>query len=156
MRAWLLGLLRRGVSPGQLALCVAIGIVVGNIPILGVSTILCTLIALAFRLNLPAMLTVQAAMVPTQLLLIIPFVRLGEWLVRARAQPLSMSAGLALLEHGSGRTVVVLWGAILQAGLAFLVVAPVATLVLYGLLRPVFKRVSRSMPESPWKRRSIT
>jgi uncharacterized protein (DUF2062 family) len=62
MRNWLsrrlveplLTLLRQGVSPQRLALCVAIAIVVGNIPILGVSTILCGLIALVFRLNLPA------------------------------------------------------------------------------------------------------
>jgi hypothetical protein len=58
MRNWLsrrlveplLALLRQGVSPQRLALCVAIAIVVGNIPILGVSTIICGLIALVFRL----------------------------------------------------------------------------------------------------------
>ena len=52
-RLWepLLGLLRAGISPDRLALCVAIGVVVGNIPILGTSTVLCTVIALLFRLN---------------------------------------------------------------------------------------------------------
>src|ERR1700678_1311668 len=86
----LLGLLTQGISPDRLALCVAIGVVVGNIPILGISTILCTAIALVFRLNLPAMQIVQAAMAPTQVLLIIPFVRLGEWIARAPAEPLSI------------------------------------------------------------------
>ena len=56
----------------------AIGVVVGNIPILGVSTILCTAIALGFRLNLAAIQLTQALMAPSQLLLIIPFVLLGE------------------------------------------------------------------------------
>ena len=93
----LLALLRQGVSPSRLALCVAIGIVVGNIPILGVSTILCSLIALLFRLNLPAMQIVQAAMAPSQILLIIPFVRLGEWIMRDPPQPLSIEAGMQLL-----------------------------------------------------------
>jgi len=88
----LLGLLSQGVSPNRLALCVAIGIVVGNIPILGTSTALCTVVALAFRLNLPAIQLVQAAMAPTQLLLIIPYVRLGEWILRAPPQPLSIKA----------------------------------------------------------------
>jgi len=101
-RVWLplIGLLKQGISPDRLALCVAIGIVVGNIPILGLSTALCALIALVFRLNLAAMQLVQVLMAPTQLLLIIPYVRLGEWILRAPHQPLSIAAGLALLEHG--------------------------------------------------------
>src|SRR3984885_10759899 len=96
----LLGLLTQGISPDRLALCVAIGVVVGNIPILGISTILCAGIALVFRLNLAAMQVVQAAMAPTQLLLIIPFVRLGEWLLRAPHQAVSIDAGLALMAQG--------------------------------------------------------
>ena len=68
----LVALSRQGISPRRLALCAAIGIVVGNIPILGVSTIMCIFIALIFRLNLPALQLVQAAMAPTQLLLLIP------------------------------------------------------------------------------------
>jgi uncharacterized protein (DUF2062 family) len=44
----LLALLTQGVSPQRLALCVSIGVVIGNIPILGVSTILCAIIALLF------------------------------------------------------------------------------------------------------------
>ena len=62
----LLALLRQGISPRRLALCVAIGIVVGNVPILGVSTLLCGALALLFRLNLPAMQLVQAAMARTR------------------------------------------------------------------------------------------
>src|SRR5271169_3212259 len=101
----LLALLTQGISPDRLALCVAIGVVVGNIPILGVSTIICTVIALVFRLNLPAILLVQAAMAPTQILLIIPFVRLGEWLVHAPKEPISIKAALALMAQGLWHTV---------------------------------------------------
>lgn len=138
----LLALLRQGVAPDRLALCVAIGVVVGNIPILGVSTLLCTAIALAFRLNLPAMQIVQAAMAPTQILLIIPFVRLGEWISRAAPEPLSIKGGLALLAQGVGHAVVVLWHAILHAGLAWILVAPPAVYALSKLLTPVFTRAA--------------
>ena len=101
----LLALLRQGISPDRLALCVAIGVVVGNIPILGISTILCAVIALAFRLNLAAIQIVQAAMAPTQLVLIIPFVRhylnSTESLDQAEANMLRLTAeragGLTLL-----------------------------------------------------------
>ncbi len=138
----LLALLRQGMSPSRLALCVAIGVVVGNVPILGVSTLLCAAIALAFRLNLPAIQLVQAAMAPTQVLLIIPFVRLGEWILRVPPQPLSIKEGLALLAQGAGHAIVALWEAILHAGLAWIMVAPFAVYLLYKLLTPMFSRAA--------------
>jgi uncharacterized protein (DUF2062 family) len=133
----LLALLTQGISPDRLALCVAIGVVVGNIPILGVSTIICTVIALAFRLNLPAIQLVQAAMAPTQILLIIPFVRLGEWIARAPMQPVSIKAALALMSQGLWHTVLVLWEAILHAGMA------------WALLTPLFERAAAQISRDP-------
>src|SRR3984885_10790660 len=138
----LLALLRQGISPDRLALCVAIGVVVGNIPILGVSTILCVGIALAFRLNLAAIQIVQAAMAPTQLLLIIPFVRLGEWILRVPPEPVSIKQGLALLAQSAAHAIAVLWNGILHAGLAWVLVAPLAVYSIYKLLSPVFVRAA--------------
>jgi hypothetical protein len=144
----LLALLKQGMSPERLALCVAIGVVVGNIPILGVSTILCAIIALAFRLNLPAIQLVQAAMAPTQLLLIIPFVRLGEWILRVPREPVSIKQGMALLAQGVGHAIAVLWDAILHAGLAWGLVAPLAAYCLYKLLTPVFVRAAGQIKQA--------
>ena len=138
----LLALLKQGISPHRLALCVAIGVVVGNIPILGVSTILCAAIALAFRLNLPAIQIVQAAMAPTQLLLIIPFVRLGERILRVPPEPVSIKQGMALLAQGAGHAIAVLWDALLHAGLAWILVAPLAVYSIYKLLTPFFVRAA--------------
>jgi hypothetical protein len=138
----LLALLRQGMAPRRLALCVAIAIVVGNIPILGVSTIICAFIALMFRLNLPAIQLVQASMAPTQLLLIIPFVRLGEWIVQAPPQPLSIKEGLALISHGIWHAIVVLRDAIFHAALAWILVAPFGVFVVHRLLTPVFERMA--------------
>jgi uncharacterized protein (DUF2062 family) len=141
----LLALLMQGVSPHRLALCVAIGVVVGNIPILGVSTILCAAIALTLRLNLPAIQIVQAAMAPTQLLLIIPFVRLGEWILRLPPEPVSLKQGMALLAQGVGHAIAVLSDAILHAGLAWTLVAPLAVYCIYKLLTPVFIRAAAQL-----------
>ena len=138
----LLKFLRQGTSPQGLALCVAIGVVVGNIPILGVSSLLCAAIALGLGLNLPAIQIVQAAMAPTQLLLIIPFVRLGEWLLHAPHQAVSIKEGMALMSQGVWHAVVVLWDAILHAGFAWLLVAPVAIYLLYQVLKGVFTRAA--------------
>jgi uncharacterized protein (DUF2062 family) len=141
----LLVLLRQGISPDRLALCVAIGVVVGNIPILGVSTILCAAIALAFRLNLPAIQIVQAVMAPSQILLIIPFVRLGEWIARAPHQPLSIREGLELVAQGAGHAIAALWDAMLHAGLAWISVAPFAVYIFHKLLTPLFERAAVKM-----------
>src|SRR5271156_4824202 len=138
----LVSLLRQGISPDRLALCVAIGVVVGNVPILGISTILCTAIALAFRLNLPAIQIVQAVMAPTQVLLIIPFVRLGEWILRIPPQPVSIKEALALMAQGAGHAVVALWDSILHAGFAWILIAPFAVFSFYKLLTPVFARAA--------------
>jgi hypothetical protein len=138
----LLALLKQGISPDRLALCIAIGVVVGNIPILGISTILCAVIALIFRLNLAAIQIAQTAMAPTQIMLIIPFVRLGEWILHAPPQPVSIKEALALPAQGAAHAVATLWGSIVHAGLAWGLVAPFAVFLIYKLLTPVFQRTA--------------
>ena len=124
-------LLRQGMAPRRLALCVAIGIVVGNIPLFGTSTLLCAAIAIVARLNLPAIQLAQAAMAPTQLLLIVPFVRLGEWLTGAPHLPLRLPAGGDWIAGGAlHQAASALWQALMHATLAFVLVAPVAVAVL--------------------------
>ena len=138
----LLQLLQQGMSADRLALAVAVGIVVGNVPIFGSSTILCVVIALAFRLNQPAIQIAQAAMTPTQLLLIVPFVRLGEWLLRAPHQTISFKAALAVGPQDTEQAALVLRNAMIHAGVAWLVVAPIATYSIYRVLAPVFRRAA--------------
>jgi uncharacterized protein (DUF2062 family) len=145
----LLALLRAGLAPRRLALCVAIAIVIGNIPILGVSTILCAVIALIFRLNLPAIQLVQAAMAPTQLLLIIPFVRLGEWILRVPAQAVSVKGAFALMSQGIWQAVVVLRDAIFHAAFAWALLAPFSVYLLHRLLTPLFERMAAQMRRPP-------
>jgi uncharacterized protein (DUF2062 family) len=145
----LLALLSQGVAPDRLALCVAIGVTVGCVPILGVSTILSALIALVFRLNLAAMQLSQAVMGPLQILLIVPFVRLGEWLTGAAPQPVSIKAGLELLKQGVWHAVVVLKDAIIHAGIAWTLVAPLMVFLLYRILKPVFIRSAAALPNVP-------
>jgi uncharacterized protein (DUF2062 family) len=157
MRNWLdrrsleplLSLFKQGMSPERLALCMAIGIVVGNMPILGLSTLLCTVVALVLRLNLPAIQLVQAAMAPTQLLLIIPYVRLGEWISRAPPEPLSVDAGMTLMAQGVGHAVLVLWSAILHAGLAWLLTTPGIVLLLYKVLTPLIRQAAERFASKP-------
>ena len=138
----LLALLKQGVTPGRLAASVALGIVIGLIPILGVSTALCALAALALRLNMPAIQLVNDLITPLQLVLIIPLLRFGEQLTRAPRFPITLEAGLALLSHGVVHAVTVLATAIMHATLGWGVLAPLVGYALYRILEPVFRRLT--------------
>jgi uncharacterized protein (DUF2062 family) len=79
--------LRQGISPRRLALTLALGFAIGCIPVVGVPTALCAVVALALRLNLPAIQTANYLAMPLQVVLILPFMRLGGWLFASGHQP---------------------------------------------------------------------
>src|SRR5580698_10967930 len=76
MLAWL----SSGLQPRQLAFTLALGFAIGCIPLLGVTTAICALLALVLKLNMPAIQAANWVAMPLQLVLLIPFLRLGQWL----------------------------------------------------------------------------
>lgn len=135
-------LLRQGVTPDKIALSLAFGLGLGIFPVLGVSTILCTIVALMLRLNLPAIQLVNYLAAPLQLVLIIPFVRVGEHLLQLAPQPLSISEGFRILATGVVNAVVILWDAIVHAALGWIVTGPLIIYGLYRLFRPLLTRAA--------------
>ena len=90
--------LRQGISPQRLALTLALGFAIGCIPVIGIPTAVCLVVALSLRLNMPAIQAANYAAMPFQIALIIPFVRLGGWMFSSSAHP---AANVAMLTHGS-------------------------------------------------------
>jgi uncharacterized protein (DUF2062 family) len=133
----ILELLRQGVTPEKLAMSLAFGLGIGIFPVLGVPTVLCTIVSIVFRLNLPAIQLVNYLAAPIQLALIIPFVRLGEHLLNLAPQPLSISDGFGLMASGVVHAVVVLWDAIVHAALGWIVTGPLLIYGLYRVFRPL-------------------
>lgn len=134
-QAWM----RTGISPQRLALTLALGFAIGCIPVVGIPTALCIVVALPFRLNLPAIQAANYAAMPLQVALIFPFLRLGSWMFASGAQS-SPSARMML--HGSPMKLI--WASGSMAGealAAWLVIAvpmvAMMTLVLTLLLRKV-------------------
>ena len=145
-------LLRGGLTPSDLALAVTVGIVIGCLPIFGVSTLLCLGLATCMRLNLVAIQADNWFAMPLQVLLFLPFLRLGKWLFR---HPDTAQAGRNALgqiwSHGMMLPHMPQIGWLFaHLVLAWLVVAiPVATL-LYTALRRMFCRMARAMvPADP-------
>jgi uncharacterized protein (DUF2062 family) len=145
----ILNLLKQGITPDKLALSLAFGIGFGLFPVLGASTILCATAALALRLNMPAIQLVNYALSPLQLLLIIPFVRVGEALTGAPAFPITISGGLELLSQGALNAIRVLWDAIVHAALGWIVVAPFFMFLLYRAFRPLLERARHKLAPNP-------
>src|SRR3984885_8490003 len=77
--------LGQGISPRRLALTLALGFAIGCIPVIGIPTILCATVALALRLNLPAIQAANYVAMPLQFALIVPFMHLGKWLVSSES-----------------------------------------------------------------------
>ncbi len=135
----LIRLLRAGATPRELALSLALGVTIGIVPVLGVSTVLCAIVALALRLNLPAIQLVNYLLTPLQLMLIIPFLRFGELLTAAPRFPVTLESGLALLSHGGFEAVRILATAIVHATLGWLLVAPLLAFVLARGFEPALR-----------------
>jgi len=131
--------LSQGISPSRLALTLALGLAIGCIPVFGISTLLCAALALALRLNLPAIQAANYAVMPIQLLLIFPFVRLGSWLFASghvnalRASTPPHAASLAFVQQFGALAV--------QAMLAWVILAIPAVILLTAAFTPLLRRV---------------
>ena len=136
---WLAEWLRQGISPRRLALTLALGFTIGCFPVVGIPTAICALIALALRLNQPAIQAANYVVMPLQLLLVVPFVRLGGWLLDSG--PYHAAKSVALFHSSPRELLAGLGGLAGHAMFAWLVIAIPAvalmTLALTVLLRHV-------------------
>lgn len=73
-------LFKQGLSPLLLSESIIVSGVFSIIPILGVSTFILTTLSIKRKLNLPIMMAISYLMWPVQILLIIPFIRIGEFI----------------------------------------------------------------------------
>ena len=93
-------LLRQGLSPVKLSLVIALGITLSIFPVLGTTTLICTLISILFNLNLPAMQLANYAAFPLQVILFFPFLKLGETISKVSLDPLSKVQLISAFDEG--------------------------------------------------------
>ncbi len=145
----LLNLLRQGATPEKLALSIAIGIGVGIFPLLGMPTLLCTIVAIALRLNLPAVQAANYSMWPLQLALMLPLARLGEKILGAKPFPVAPLQLFSMLHRDMFRTFSNLWHGILHAAAGWLIAGPVVIAIVYSVLTPLLASLARKFgPET--------
>jgi len=133
--------LSQGVTPSKLALALALGLVVGVVPVLGISTAVCALLAMALRLNQPAIQLANYLVYPLQLLLFIPAFQAGAWLFGRPPITFSFAQLRAELDADTLGTIGRYLADILRALAAWGLLAPLACGLLYLLLRAALSRL---------------
>lgn len=136
-------LLKQGITPHKIALAVVLGALLGVAPVLGTTIVSCTLAALALRLNLVLIQIVNNLVYPLQLLLLIPFVQVGQWLFREPPLPLSVGQIVDMFRHDFWGSVVALWSYTWHGAVAWLLFSAIAGPVMYALVYFPVKRALR-------------
>lgn len=103
--------LSQGITPRKLALTCALGVVIGIFPVFGTTTLLCLGLAILFRLNIPIIQFVNYLVAPLQLLLIIPFIKIGTYVFRLNPFPYTSDQLLSMFRND-------FWLLIRETGLA--------------------------------------
>ena len=134
----LVGQLQQGATPEKLAWSLSLGAVLGTIPMLGVTTLLCGAAGFGLRLNHVALQVANYLVYPLQLLLLLPLLGAGGRLFSAPV-PASLNALQASLQAGAWQTVrqfaAASGGAVVVWAILALPVAFVLRLTLAPLLR---------------------
>jgi len=138
--------LTQGVSPGRLALALALGGALGVLPVLGVTTLVCAVVAAPLRLNQPAIQVANYVAYPLQLLLYLPFFQGGARLFGAPPVGFTLEQIRAELVADLLGTVARYATANLQAVAAWALLAPLPAGLLFLALRALLERLPRPTP----------
>ena len=136
-------LLIQGITPEKIALSIAFGLVLGVFPALGWTTLLCLLVAVWLKVNVPAMQLVNYLAYPLQLALLVPFIRAGEVLFRAPKLVISLPQILAMVRADVWHAVTALWVATIHAIVVWTLIAPAAVYLIYKILSPILMRLAQ-------------
>ena len=148
----LLRQMRGGVTPRRLAWSVALGVVIGINPSVGLATLTVAMIAWAFGLNQIASQIGLHAVAPLHLLLFVPFIEVGVYLFHTRRLPLNRRQ----IEHLSHHPLHLFreiwlweWHALIVWGLVAAVAMPLLAIYLRRALVLLMRRNRTLMRSRP-------
>ena len=133
--------LRQGATPEAVSAAVVVSFAIAIVPFIGVTTLLCLLAGRLFRLNHVVMQIINHTAFPLQVLLIVPFVRLGETLSGARHFALTPEAIISEFNRSVPDFLEKFWLAGLHGLIGWAVTVPLACWLLHFFLRATFRKV---------------
>ena len=135
--------LTQGVTPQKIALTIALGINLAMFPILGSTTLLCAAVAFWLKLNQPVIQLVNWLAYPLQFVMLLPFVRIGEWLLRAPRVRFSIPELLQKFQEAPGNFMREFGMTGVHGIIAWLLIAPLSAALIYFLLLPPLKKLAQ-------------
>lgn len=138
----ILTLLKQGVTPEKISLSIALGGTIGVFPVIGSTSILCGIMGVSLRLNMVAIQVVNYAVYPLQLLLLVPFVRLGEYVLGSDPFPISPTAILEMLKLGILETIRYFWDATMHGILGWSIIFVPSAIVAYFIFLPILRKTA--------------
>lgn len=137
-----IALLKQGITPDKLAQTCGAGFVCSMFPILGTTSVLNLIVGLRFRLNHPLMQTLNQILSPLHVIMIVFYVRLGEWIWQADDDPFTVREFVQSLRAASWSDIFDQFGAaLLHSMTAWAITAPLFFIAIYFPFRRVFHAV---------------
>jgi uncharacterized protein (DUF2062 family) len=155
LKSRLVSFLTRGTSAHDLAIAITVGLLIGIMPFIGLTTVLSTIIALRWKLNIPTILGVTYVVFPLQIVLIYPFCKFAAFVFKVQYLLPSTDSFLAKLSKDWLSTISGIGIVDLYALLIWLVFSIISGWFIYRTLLLLIKRMKfRSEPfeEDPGKR----
>lgn len=136
--------LTQGVTPREISFTLAAASVCGLFPFLGFTWLLNLVVGIVFRLNQPILQTLNQLMTPLHLPMILVYVRIGEWMWQAEAEPFSVIELVKDFADLPFSAFINKFGwAGVHAATAWLASAPLLFAVTFLVVRPIIDRLAR-------------
>lgn len=150
VRGPIIALFTQGITPDKVALTLAVGTACSLFPFLGFTSLLNLGVGLWLRLNQPLLQTLNYLLTVPHLLMIVVYVRIGDWLWRMNDDRFSVAEMLRVFREATIGEFLQRFGwAGVHAFTAWILTAPLLIAVLYFGLRPTLRRVAGSRLSSP-------
>lgn len=135
--------LTQGVTPKRLSFSLAVGTVCSLFPFLGFTSLLNLGVGIALRLNQPILQVLNQLLGPVQLVMILVYVKGGEFIWGATGAPFSVTEMVTSFAELSVMEFLAKFGwAGIHAFTAWIITAPLLLAVVYFPLRPVMERLA--------------
>jgi len=139
--------LQQGTSPSELAATIAIGVIIGVFPVYGTATLICTLIAIIFRLNLVVIQLANYLSFPLLVITMIPFYKLGNILFSESGFNWEFYELVNYFKTDFFQALQELSLTIGYAAVVWLFFAPFGFIILYWISYPIIKRMAVKIKE---------
>ena len=133
-------LLKQGLSPKKLALVIALGVVLSIFPVLGTTTLICSLVAILFQLNIAAIQIANYTAFPLQIVLFFPFLKLGETISGISLDPINKDQLISTFQEGFFQAISELTWYLLVASLGWSVASFPMFIILFFCLSIIIKK----------------